>query len=101
MQHRKIDIIASAKPKKFEPVSPIKVLAGLKLKGKKPTIAPPSVAINIIAIIGEEFNVKIISNEKHEIKLTPEDNPSNPSIKFIAFVIPTIHPIVRINENQS
>ena len=37
------------------------------------------------------------TNEKtHDIIDIPVDNPSNPSIKFIAFVIPIIHPIVNI-----
>ena len=31
-----------------------------------------------------------------DISDTPEDKPSNPSIKLIAFVIPTIQPIVSI-----
>ena len=31
----------------------------------------------------------------------PDDNPSSPSIRFIAFVTPTIHKIVIIVENTS
>ena len=50
--------------------------------------------INIIAINDVPFNANIINNERHEIKVMPEDKPSNPSIKLIAFVIPTIQPIV-------
>ena len=92
---RKIEIIAKENPKKLEPTSPIKVLAGLKLKGKNPTIAPASAVINKIAIRGDSFNVKIIISEIQEIKVIPEDSPSNPSIKLIALVIPTIQPIVR------
>ena len=52
--------------------------------------------VNIIAINGELFNEKIIISDKHEISVIPEDSPSNPSIKLMAFVIPTIHPTVRI-----
>ena len=47
----------------------------------------------------EEFGKLIeeqIKNEIDAIIVTPVDNPSNPSIKLIAFVIPTIHPIVKI-----
>lgn len=98
---RRIDITASEKPKKLEPVSPIKVFAGLKLNGKKPTIEPPNAAINKIAINGDLFKVKIIIKEIHDIKLIPEDSPSKPSIKLIALVIPTIQPMVSIYENQS
>ena len=63
---------------------------------KIPEIAPPKAVINTIAINGEPFNVNIINNDIHEIKLIPEDNPSNPSIKLIAFVTPTIQQTVII-----
>ena len=88
--------MAKENPKKLEPTSPIKVLAGLKLNGKNPTIAPANAVINKMAISGELFNVKIIINEIQEISVIPEDNPSNPSIKLIALVIPIIQHTVRI-----
>ena len=37
------------------------------------------------------FNANIIKRDIHDISEIPDDSPSNPSIKFIAFVIPTIH----------
>ena len=74
-------------------------MAGLKLNGKNPAKAPISAVINIIAKNGEPFKANIISSDIHEIIEIPVDNPSNPSIRLIAFVIPTIHPIVRIIEN--
>jgi hypothetical protein len=40
--------------------------------------------------------VKTIINEKHDIKVIPDDKPSNPSIKLIAFVIPIIQPTDKI-----
>ena len=99
---RKIEIIDKENPKKFEPTSPIYVFAGLKLNGKKPTIAPPNAVISKIAISGDEgFRVNTINNEIHDIKVIPEDNPSKPSIKLIALVIPTIQPTVKMHENQS
>lgn len=88
-------------PKKLEPVSPIKVLAGLKLNGKKPANAPANAVIMIIAINGDSFKEKIINNEIQDIIVIPEDSPSNPSIRLMAFVIPTIHPIVNIIEKAS
>ena len=36
----------------------------------------------------------IINNDTADITDIPDDNPSNPSIKLIAFVTPIIHPIV-------
>ena len=89
-----IEIIDKQYPKKLEPVSPINVLAGLKLYGKNPTKAPDKAVINITHINGEPFNENIINKEIHEIKVIPVESPSSPSIKFIAFVTPTIHPIV-------
>lgn len=88
-------------PKKFDPVSPIKVLAGEKLKGKNPTSAPANAVINRIAINGEPFNTNIIIKETADITEIPADNPSNPSIKLIELVTPTIQPIVKIMENAS
>lgn len=38
------DVAASTKPRNMLPESPMKMLAGLKLNTKKPTIAPASVA---------------------------------------------------------
>ena len=96
-----IDIIESEYPKKLEPVSPINVLAGLKLNGKNPVKAPAHAVISIIAITGESFNENIISKDRHDINDIPDDKPSNPSIRLIAFVIPTIHPIVSIVVNTS
>lgn len=50
--------------------------------------------INIIEISGELFKEKIIKSDIQEIKAIPEDKPSKPSNKLIAFVIPIIHIIV-------
>lgn len=55
---------------------------------------PASAVINIIGTIEAPFNEKIIRSDKHEINVIPDDRPSKPSIKLIAFVIPTIQPIV-------
>lgn len=95
----RIDIIARENPMKLDPVSPINVFAGLKLNGRNPTIAPAKAVINTIAINGEPFNANTIRSDKHEIKVTPDDNPSRPSIKLIAFVIPIIQHTVIIYEN--
>ena len=86
---------------KFEPVSPIKVLAGLKLKGKKPSKEPARAVANIIEIIGDEFNININIKQIDDIKETPEERPSKPSNKFIAFVIPTIQNTVNTFKNIS
>lgn len=91
-----MDITASENPKKFEPTSPIKVFAGLKLNGKNPINAPAKAVIKIIDISGEPFRANIISSEIDAIMQIPVESPSNPSIKLIALVIPTIHPIVKI-----
>ena len=80
--------------KKFEPVSPINVFAGVKLNGKNPTKAPAKAVINTIDINDEPFNTNITNNDIADITDIPDDNPSSPSIKFIAFVTIIIHAIV-------
>ena len=67
--------------------------------GKNPIIEPASAVINTIDIIGESFVANIINNDTHDIIVIPDDKPSRPSIKLIAFVIPTIHPTVSIKLN--
>ena len=95
-----MEMTASEKPKKLEPASPIKVLAGLKLNGKNPASAPAKAVIISMAIIGEPFKEKIINSDKQDINEIPEESPSNPSIRLIAFVIPTIHPKVSMVEKM-
>ena len=73
----------------------------VKNYSKNPTNAPDIAVTITVAIIGESFNTNIINNDIHEINDIPEDNPSKPSIKFIAFVTPTIHKTVIIVENDS
>ena len=97
----KIETTDNIKPKKFEPASPINVFAGEKLYGKNPVNAPISAVIIIIAIIGDSFNANIINNEIHDINVIPDDKPSKPSVKLIAFVTPTIQIIVSIGETIS
>lgn len=63
------------------------------------TIAPASAVVNTIAMIGELLSENIITSDKQDINVIPEDKPSNPSIRFIALVIPTIHPTVKIYVN--
>lgn len=96
-----IDIIDKENPKKFDPVSPKKVLAGEKLYGKNPTKAPAKAVIKTIDTIDEPFNTNIINNDTADITDIPDDKPSNPSIKFIAFVTITIHTIVKITDITS
>ena len=76
------------------------ILAGFKLYGKNPTNAPISDVIKIIETTGDPLNANTISIETHEIIEIPDDRPSSPSIKLIAFVIPTIQPIVTIVETE-
>ena len=57
---------------------------------KSHQFAPAKAVIKIIDINGESFVENIISKLMQDISDTPEDRPSSPSIKLIAFVIPTI-----------
>ena len=81
---------ARTKPRKVEPVSPIKIFAGLKLYGKNPNPAPARAAA-IIATL--RFLETIVSDKSvtDAIDETPTASPSRPSIRLTAFVTPTIH----------
>lgn len=96
-----IEIIESENPRKLEPVSPINVLAGAKLNGRNPTNDPANAVINRIEISGDSLSTNIINKETADITEIPADNPSNPSIKLMALVTPTIHPIVKRIEKAS
>ena len=62
---------------------------------------PANAVTNNIEIRGEPFSENIISSDIHEISEIPLESPSNPSIKLIAFVIPTIHKTVIAIEKVS
>ena len=51
------------------------------------------------SVVQNYAKTETVNNQIQEIKDTPEDNPSNPSIRFIALVMPTIQPIVSIKLN--
>ena len=89
------------KPKKLDPISPINVLAGLKLNGKNPIIPPRSATTKRIASSLAPFNIKTTVNDKAEIAETPPARPSKPSIKLSALVTPIIQKKVRITDNTS
>ena len=76
-------------------------MAGLKLNGINPNNAPASAVTSIILIKGEPFKEKTINSEMQEIIDIPEDKPSSPSIKLIAFIITIIHKTVTANESVS
>lgn len=75
------------------PLSPKKIVAGWKLKNKKPSNAPIS-KLQIIMINTFPCNIAMKPMVVKPITDTPDAKPSKPSIKFIAFVIATIHIIV-------
>lgn len=76
-------------PKNSDPVSPIKIFAGCILKIKNPNTAPITIAPKIPSSYTPNFKAIIV---KHVIIIvhTLDDNPSIPSVKFTAFVVPKI-----------
>jgi len=76
-------------PKNIEPVSPIKILAGLKLKGKNPKHAPMT-AKATKAMSGLPSFKQINTIETEAMELTPAANPSSPSMKLTALIMRTI-----------
>ena len=64
----KMEIIDNIYPRKFEPVSPIKVLAGEKLNGKNPTNEPHNAVINMvdkqfISLLGDAAILKAVEGQ--------------------------------------
>ena len=75
------------------PVSPMNILAGLKLYGMNPTHAPTNAA-KTIATSDSPSNNANTNIVVAEIVETPLARPSKPSIKFTEFVTATIHKTV-------
>ena len=76
-------------PTNSAPLSPKKIFAGWKLKNKNPKSAPIN-TLHIIIINILACNIAIKPIVISAIIETPDARPSNPSIKFIAFVMATI-----------
>ena len=83
------DTVPSIKPRKVEPVSPMKILAGLRLKGRKPTQAPTRAAV-MTAISRSPMSRAMTSMVKAPMVLTPSARPSRPSMRFTELVTATI-----------
>ena len=82
-------IPAKAPPKAREPVSPINTFAGFALKYKNPiqtalTIIPKKVTLR------EPANIPTTAKATLAIADVPAANPSKPSVKFTALVVPKI-----------
>lgn len=76
----------TAPPIAIDPVSPINTDAGLELKYKNPTRTANIMIANSLVVP----LVDRIYNAKNTGKDTLEAKPSSPSVKFTAFVVPTI-----------
>ena len=87
-------IVPNAPPNASEPVSPINIFAGLKLKYKKPRQAP-AIAALIIANPVYPLIWQRVANVAKEMKEQPEASPSSPSVKFIALDAPIITKIAK------
>ena len=76
-------------PNSNEPVSPINTFAGCMLNNKNPKTTP----ITIVPNITTSFTSKIIPITVKQVIIIVETvghNPSTPSVRFIAFVVPSI-----------
>ena len=76
-------------PNSNEPVSPINTFAGCKLNIKNPIVAPITILPNIDTS-GIPIFIPITVNPVIIIDDILDDNPSIPSVKFIAFVVARI-----------
>ena len=85
------DITATINPKNILPVSPIKMLAGLKLYFKNPRVDPNIMRQSInpkLSVLPNNMEIIIIVIKY--IELVPAARPSKPSIKLIEFIHATV-----------
>ncbi|MNN35432.1 hypothetical protein D3C81_1492820 [compost metagenome] len=87
------DNSAKLKPRNRAPESPMKILAGWKLKYKNPIMLPRSNK-HSSATITLPIRNDITAIVPIAIAETPAASPSKPSIRLMAFVTPTIHRMV-------
>ena len=78
---------ATKPPRKSEPVSPIKVLAGFQFQQRKPQ-TPPRSAPERIPKPANCWKKEIAIKQIATVAVTEEQSPSIPSDKFTEFVHP-------------
>ena len=78
----------SSSPSRFDPQSPMKTLAGLKLKIRKPSAAPQTIAARMPAVLRPRSKA-MIENATAAIAHTPAASPSTPSEKLTMFISTT------------
>ena len=76
----------------------MKMLAGLKLNSRKPSTAPPRLALSSItrAVVVDRPTTKLVTQAKNT---TPPARPSSPSMRLIALMIATIQSTVTATAN--
>ena len=89
----------SVKPKNKLPESPMKIEAGGRLKLQNPIVTPPSITINNNRN-SWPCHQQIDAKKAKATILNPLAKPSKPSIRLIAFIIPTIQKIVKGQEKN-
>ena len=84
----------STYPRTRLPESPRKTFAGLKLKGRNPSNAPINTNKTVASSIAPVY-MKIAAQVPAAMLPRPAAQPSKPSIRLNAFVMPTIQKMVR------
>src|SRR5262245_15780907 len=93
-QDPRIVVQARVNPRKRLPQSPMKIRAGLKLKMRKPRVAP-STDRERMEISGRPWISEKTNVVRAEMAATPAERPSMLSRRLKALVIPTTHKRVR------
>ena len=75
-------------PKNSEPVSPIKILAGCKLKNKKPRDEPINIAPRKLVATLSNLTAPKQTSSTPTVSTQVEARPSTPSVRFTEFTIP-------------
>ena len=90
---------ASVKPSSIEPASPMKMLAGWKLKRRKANVAPASTAA-MMPIAGKPVDSEMTQKVSAEMPQTPAARPSRPSMKFTMLTIVAIQKAVTSTDDR-
>lgn len=75
-------------PKNKEPVSPIKIFAGCKLKIKNPSIEPKIDELKKVIALLFSMNNPTKTNKMPTLNVKEDASPSKPSLRFTALTKP-------------
>jgi len=84
-----MEMAARVKPRNIDPASPMNILAGLKLWGRKPMALPARAAAITVTCGRRSIRAATNMAARAAMEAMPAANPSRPSMRFITFITAT------------